>query len=90
MADDDLKQLILRVLVDVAPEADPGTLDPHVSFRDQIDMDSVDFLNFVLALERELGIAVPEADYPRLSGLTGCLDALPMLIESARNATAAQ
>jgi len=44
-----------------------------VSFRDQLDIDSVDFLNFVLALEQRLGRTIPQLDYPRLSTLDGCV-----------------
>ena len=51
----------------------PGALDPDVDFRDQFELDSVDYLNLVLELEKRLGIHVPEVDYPRLSCLAGCL-----------------
>lgn len=68
-----LTRLILDTLTAVAPDVDPGALDPEVSFRDQFEIDSVDFLNFVLQLEKVLGIRIPEIDYPKLSGLNGCL-----------------
>jgi len=73
MSQDPLEQTILDALTGVAPEIDPGALDPDVNFRDQFELDSVDYLNFVLELERRLGIHVPEPDYPRLSCLKGCL-----------------
>jgi acyl carrier protein len=57
----------------VAPEAEIDTLDPDISFRDQIEIDSVDFLQFVLDLEKKLGISIPDVDYPKLSSLNGCL-----------------
>ena len=63
---------ILAVLRDIAPEADVERLDPGHSFRDQLDMDSVDYLNFVLALEAEFGVRIPDADYPKLSTLASC------------------
>ncbi len=51
------------MLGEIAPEADPATLRPDVDFRDQLDLDSMDLLNFVIALHHELGVEIPEADY---------------------------
>jgi acyl carrier protein len=73
---DQLSALILDTLTAVAPDVDPGTLDPDVAFRDQFEIDSVDFLNFVMALERKLERRIPETDFPKLSSLKGCLDYL--------------
>ncbi len=73
---DDLKATILRTLGEIAPEADLTSLKPDVSFRDQLDIDSMDFLNFVIALHEELHVEIPEADYPKLSTLSGCVDYL--------------
>ena len=56
MTPDDLRALTLDALRQVAPEADLSALDPARNFRDQIEIDSIDYLNFVLALERRLGI----------------------------------
>jgi acyl carrier protein len=70
---EELKKLTLAILLEVVPEAEPAKVEPGTSFRDQFDMDSIDFLNFVLRLEKEVGIKVPELDYPRLSSLDGCL-----------------
>ena len=67
---------MLETLTRVAPDVDPGTLDPELAFRDQFEIDSVDFLNFVIGLEKQLGRRIPEADFPRLSSLNGCLDYL--------------
>jgi acyl carrier protein len=61
-----IRDVVLRVLGGIAPEADLAALDPGVSFRDQLDIDSMDFLNFVIGVCEELEIDVPEADYPKL------------------------
>lgn len=76
MKEDRIRAAVLRVLSEVAPEADTTALDPAVSFRDQIEFDSMDFVNFVLALNRELSIDVAEVDYPKLSSLDGCVACL--------------
>jgi acyl carrier protein len=82
MSDDQLRQTLLDALTGVAPEIDPETLRPDLNFRDQVELDSVDYLNFVLAVEKALGVRIPEQDYPRLSSLNGCLDYLAALTGS--------
>ena len=64
---------VAEVLRGIAPEAAVDTLDPARPIRDQIDFDSVDFLNFVLALAQATGVEVPEADCPRLASIDGCV-----------------
>jgi acyl carrier protein len=75
---------ILAVLKDVAPDVDIDRLDPRHSFRDQFDLDSVDYLNFIMALEAAFAIRIPDVDYPRLSTLAGCVAYLEhALVEGA-------
>jgi acyl carrier protein len=71
---EEIRSTVLRVLGEIAPEADLASLKPDVSFRDQLDIDSMDFLNFVIALHETLRIEIPEAEYPRLATLNGCVD----------------
>ncbi len=73
MVENDIAAKVLESLQEVAPEVDTRALDPAVSLRDQFDIDSVDFLNFVLTLEKKMGTRIPEVDYPKLSSLNGCL-----------------
>ena len=68
-----VKDVVLRVLNGIAPEVDVGSIEPSRDFRDQIDIDSVDFLNFVIGLHKELGIDIPDADVPKLGTLNGCV-----------------
>jgi acyl carrier protein len=60
--------------MNVAPEIDAALLDANVPLRDQVDLDSMDFLRFVIQLHQEMGIDVPEADYPKLASLAGAID----------------
>jgi acyl carrier protein len=73
MSEEQIIALTLSLLGTIAPEADLTHLDPDVSYHDQFDFDSIDYLNFVLALEKALHITISEADYPELGTLHGCL-----------------
>lgn len=76
MNEPELKPIVLGALRRVAPEADPNRIDPSESLRDQLDIDSMDFLNFLIAIHEALGVDIPEADYPRLSTLQAILEYL--------------
>lgn len=73
---DDIRQTVLRLLGEIAPEADLSALKPGVSFRDQLDIDSMDFLNFVIMIHKTFGVEIPEADYPKYGTLNGCVEQL--------------
>ena len=81
MTRDEIRATILRVLGEIAPEVDLPSIKPDVAFRDQIDLDSMDVLNFVVGLHEALGVEIPEADYPRLVTLESCVEHLRTLIE---------
>jgi acyl carrier protein len=74
MTRDEIKNTVLRILGGIAPEADLTLIKPQVSFREQLDIDSMDFLNFAIGLSKELGVEVPEADYPKGASLNGCVE----------------
>jgi acyl carrier protein len=76
MTRDDIRATLLRVLGDIAPEADLAALRPDRQLRDELDLDSMDILNAVIALHRALGIDIPEADYGRLATLDGAVEYL--------------
>ena len=69
MSDDEIRSTVLRVLGEIAPEVDLEEIEPRVPLRDQLDIDSMDFLNFAVALHEELGVDIPEADYGKLQTL---------------------
>ena len=73
---DEIRQTVLRLLGEIAPEADLTALTPGVSFRDQLDIDSMDFLNFVIMIHKTFGVEIPEADYPKYATLDGCVEQL--------------
>ena len=71
-----IKEVILRVLNGIAPEVEMDRIDANRDLRDQADIDSVDFLNFVIGLHKELKIEIPDADIPKLSTLNSCVSYL--------------
>ena len=73
---DELRAAVLRVLGDIAPEADLASLRPDIAFREQLDLDSMVLLNFVVGLHGALGVEIPEADYPKLATLDACVEYL--------------
>lgn len=83
----EIRTLVLHALGRVAPEADVGALDASVPFRDQLDLDSMDFLNFVIALHEASGVDVPEADYAELATLAGCVAYLDRKLRIGKEAT---
>ena len=70
----EIQEAVLQALVSVAPEVGVATLKPDVPLRDQVDLDSMDFLRFVMELHKQLGVAVPEADYGRLASVADAVD----------------
>jgi acyl carrier protein len=74
MTRDEIKNTVLRILGGIAPEADLTQINPQVGFREQLDIDSMDLLNFAIGLKKELGVEVPEADYPKVASLDGCVE----------------
>ncbi|HXJ81329.1 MAG TPA: phosphopantetheine-binding protein [Candidatus Methylomirabilis sp.] len=76
MTKEEIKAAVLRALGEVAPEADLTSLAPDIGLRDQLDLDSMDILNFVVGLHAALGVDIPESDYPKLGTLDGCVDYL--------------
>ncbi len=67
------RETVFTVLRQITPEADLAELEPDVEFREQLDIDSMDFLNFVVGIHERTGIDVPEEDYPLLASLDGCI-----------------
>ncbi len=68
-----LEEAVLQALFSVAPDAEGEHIDPAASLRDQLDIDSMDFLNFLVALKDAVGVEVPEADYAQVSTLADCV-----------------
>ena len=69
MTESEARALLLAALAEIAPEADGTALEGDVELAEQLDIDSMDFLNFITALSERTGREIPELDYPRLRTL---------------------
>jgi acyl carrier protein len=76
MTDASIRAAVLDAVAKVAPEAVPASIRPDVPLRDQVDLDSMDFLNLVIELDAALGVDVPEADYGKLATVDSATDYL--------------
>ncbi len=74
MTRDELRAALLGCLARIAPEVDVATLRPEVRLRDQVDLDSVDWLNFLMSVHTALGVDIPDADAARLTTLDQLID----------------
>ena len=73
MNEQTLRDTVFRTLRTIAPEVDPKTLIPEEPLRDQVDLDSMDWLNFLVGLHEALKVDIPESDYRRLNTLNDLL-----------------
>lgn len=76
MTKDETKQVVLDIIADIAPDEDISNLKHDVRLRDQMQLDSMDFLDIVMELRKRHGIEVPESDYPQLASLDSCAEYL--------------
>jgi acyl carrier protein len=73
MSEEEIRKVVLEALGEVVPEADVGALEGGADLRDQLDVDSMDLLNFVIGMHERLQVDIPEADYAALATLDGCV-----------------
>lgn len=74
--------VIIDIINTIAPDEDTTDIKSDVKLRDQLDLDSMDFLDIVMELRKRFGIEVPEEDYPKLASLDSCVEFLgPMLAD---------
>ncbi len=71
-SDEQIDRALRRALAEIAPEADVAALDPQRSFHAQLEIDSIDFLRLMDALERALGLQIPDAEYHHLATPGSC------------------
>ena len=83
MTIDEIKNVILEIIQDIDDEADFTDLKPDEALRDQLDLDSMDFLDIVMELRKRYQIQIAEADYPELATLDSCVSYLMPRLKAA-------
>lgn len=81
MTSEEIKDLILEIIEDIDDEADFDNLDPDQPLRDQLELDSMDFLDIVMELRKRHQLQIPEEDYPQLASLTSTVNYLEPLLK---------
>lgn len=76
MTDEEIVLAVKDIITTIAPDEDVTSLDMDERLRDQIELDSMDFLDIVMELRKLYGVQVPEDDYKELGSLTGCVEYL--------------
>jgi acyl carrier protein len=76
MTREEIKTVLVEELGRIAPEADPGALSSEADIREELDIDSFDFQNLIIALAERLQLDIPERDYPKLQIFGKALDYL--------------
>jgi acyl carrier protein len=85
MTRDDIKDAVREILEEIAPDEDLTNLKEDVSFRDQLELDSMDFLDIVMNLRKKYRVQIPEEDYPQLASMASTVEYLePRMRELAR------
>lgn len=77
----EIQESVLEILSDIAPDEDLSDLKPDVSFREQLDMDSMDFLDIVMELRKRYRVQIPEQDYPALASMNSTVEYLTPLMK---------
>ncbi len=76
-------KIILDIIAIVAPDADISNVKPDVGLRDQLDMDSMDFLDIVMELRKRYKVEVPKEEYTKLATLSSCVEYLTPKLQAA-------
>jgi acyl carrier protein len=72
-SESEIRSTVLELLSHIAPEADPSAIDPDANLQEQLDVDSIDLLNFIMSVHEATGIDIPERDYTKIATLNDCV-----------------
>lgn len=76
MTKQEIREAVLEILADIAPDEDISELKDEVSFREQMELDSMDFLDIVMELRRRYKVAIPEEEYTALNSMASTVEYL--------------
>jgi len=77
----EIREEILDILSDIAPDEDLSNLQDDVAFREQVELDSMDFLDIVMELRKRYRIQIPEEDYPHLASMSSTVSYLQPIMK---------
>ncbi len=83
MSKEEIREIIYNIIKEIAPDENLSNLDDTRAIRDQIELDSMDFLDIVLELRKRYKVDVPEEDYPKLATINGCVEYLEPKLKGA-------
>ena len=81
MTREEVRQAVVSILEDIAPDEDLSSIKDDVTLREQMDLDSMDFLDIVMELRKRFNIEVPESDYQELVSMDSCIQYLQPLLK---------
>ena len=81
MTKNDVRRAVVSILEDIAPDEDLSSIKDDVTLREQMDLDSMDFLDIVMELRKRFNIEVPESDYQELVSMDSCIQYLQPLLK---------
>ena len=81
MTTDEIREAVVDILSDIAPDEDVTHLQPDVAFREQLELDSMDFLDIVMELRKRYRVQIPETDYPQLASMQSTVTYLEPLMK---------
>lgn len=76
MTPQEVRQIVSDIIADIAVDDDVTTIDDATPLRDQLDLDSMDFLDIVMELKKQHKVEVPQEDYPQLATMNSCVEYL--------------
>jgi acyl carrier protein len=76
MTRDEIREAVIDIIADIAPDEDLSSIDDEKPLREQIGLDSMDFLDIVMELRKRHRIEVPEEEYPQLVTMKSTIDYL--------------
>ncbi len=81
MTREEVRRAVVNILEDIAPDVDLSSIKDDVTLREQMDLDSMDFLDIVMELRKRFNIEVPESDYQQLVSMSSCIQYLQPLLK---------
>ena len=81
MTREEVRRAVVNILEDIAPDVDLSSIKDDVTLREQMDLDSMDFLDIVMELRKRFNIEVPESDYQELVSMDSCIQYLQPLLK---------